>query len=410
MAAWLTLFAGSVIAGASVVGLMVVPRRWQILASTFLAAGLIGLAQGFGRIAAQSAPPEALLLAAFFSIASITGGYWATASALVSAPGPRRPGVEPSRNPRPAERRCAVVILSGAEPERYTLRGAALRLRRLLDTGALSLPASALPFVFLSEKARYRAIHGFNPARATAAVVAANVEAALGATGDVERVSLAWCDGNPSLAERVTELAAEGFTDVVIVVLGTDGSFVLERAMREFEETRIEGIRAISAPSIWHSEALAVRLCERIMEAARDTDCERVGVAILGEGQPPEWEAVSGDWREKETYFTQRVRLMLSERGIDERNIRPGWLEWQMPDVTEVVRHLAAMGCAKVVVVPATVPLATLATALDMHNAISSARLADTTRAVILTPWGDDPVMNEVLVEAVRCAMRDARR
>ncbi|MHB1341940.1 MAG: CbiX/SirB N-terminal domain-containing protein [Coriobacteriia bacterium] len=410
MTAWLMLFAGSVVAGAAVVGLMVTPRRLQMLASACIALGLLGLGQGFTALAASPAPPDALVIAAILAIASITGGYWVTASALVGIARRRRPLDGPRTRREPSGRRTAVVILSTAEPERYTFRGAALRLRRLLDTGALSLPSSALPFVFLSEKSRYRAIHEFNPARATAAIVASNIEAALVATNDAERVCLAWCDGSPTLAHRVSELAADGFTDVAVLILGNDGAFLMERAIRELEDARIEGVRTITAPSIWHSEALALRVRDRVIEATAGTDCEHVGVAVLGEGQPPEWEAASRDWREKETYFTQRVRLLLCERGIDERNVRAGWLEWQMPDVTEVVRHLAAMGCTKVVVVPATVPLATLTTALDMPAGLKSARLADSTQAVTLTPWGDDPVMTEVLVETVRIAFRELGR
>ncbi|MGB4594215.1 MAG: CbiX/SirB N-terminal domain-containing protein [Coriobacteriia bacterium] len=410
MAVWLILLAGSVAAGAATVALLVAPKRWQALFSAAIAGALVLEVRAFALLAANAQDVEPLVLATIFFIAGLTGGYWVTASALMGGPkrAPKTRAVSaPSDGP---DGRVAVVLLSSAEPERYTFSAAALRLRRLLQTRALSLPASTVPFVLLSEKARYRAIHGFHPARATAHVLADELATALRSTGDVERVALAWCDGAPSLVERIEQLALDGYTDVVIATLGNDGAFLFERAMREVDDTRFEGVRIITAPSIWHSDALAHRICDRVMEASAGTDCSTVGVALVGEGQPPEWESTSRDWREKETYFIQRVRLLLSGRGIDERNIKPGWLEWQTPDVTEVVRHLAALGCTRVVVVPATVPLATLSTALDMPRGVDVARLAETTRAVVLTPWGDDPTLAEALTDAVRRALRDARR
>lgn len=410
MAVWLMLLTGSVAAGAATVALLVAPRRWQVLASAGIALALVGSVRAFTLLVADRPGADALVLATIFFIAGLSGGYWVTASALMG--GARRtPG---SRTvPAPAHREngsVGVVVLSSAEPERYTFTAAAQRLRRLLQTDALSLPASAVPFVLLSEKARYRAIHGFHPARATARVLAGEVEAALRSSGDADVVGLAWCDGEPSLTQTIERLMLGGCTDIVIVTLGNDGAFLFEQAMRDVENNRFEGVRIITAPSVWHSDALAHRVCDRVMEASAGTDRSLVGVALVGEGQPPQWESTSRDWREKETYFIQRVRLLLSERGIDERNIKPGWLEWQTPDVTEVVRHLAALGCARVVVVPATVPLATLSTALDMPRGVEVARLAQSTRAVVLTPWGDDPTLAEVLTDAVRRALRDARR
>lgn len=411
MATWLLLLAASVGTGVIIVGLLVAPSRWQPSLGALLAATLVACARAVDLLSHATRGPEPLIAATVFAVAGVTGGYWVSAAAILGLPGRPRstsPVLAAPVGTSPRPRRVAAVIISPAEPERYGFGTSYRRLRRLTDSGALTLPTSAVPFVFLAEKTRYRAIHRFHPARATATVLAEAVQARLQASGHAERVVNAWCDGGPSLGEQVRALAAEGFTDVVACVLGNDGTYLIEEALRDLTDTRIDGVRVLHAPGVWHSDALAVRLCERIMRAAGASEPHELGIALLGEGQPPQWEAASREWREKETYFTQRVRLMLEERGVSGRNVRQGWLEWQTPDATEVIRHLAAMGCSHVIAVPATIPVATLSTALDLPRAIDNARLSDGTHATVVPPWGDDAVLVEVLTSCIKRAVNDA--
>ena len=405
---WIWLIAASIGVGAAFVTLMVCPRASQLLTLLVLALAITVSVSFIIRIGANLESLSAVGAAVLFSLAGASAGYWAAAAMLplLARPDDRSPVVvKPS--PPNAGGRTAVVLLSCAEPARYRVRATARELQRLLTTGALDMPSAAIPFVFLSEKARYRQIRDRHPARDTVRGVAEQLEARLSEKG-APAVLVAWCDGRPSLADATSAAYAAGYASAVVAVAGADGAFEATTAIRAAEEAACSHepqVRLRTAPSIWRVETLAARLCERVLESTRGIERGAVGVALIAEGTPAQWELDHATGAEHETYFLQRVRLLLTERGISANAVRIGWLEWQSPDVTETVRHLAATGCERIIVVPATAATSTLGIMVDLPHLIESARLPDNVHAVTLSAWNDDPGLVDALVESVASAL-----
>lgn len=401
MTPWLGLLAGSAAVGGCLVGLLVAPRRSQLLAFLGMASGAVILVMSFARIAERS-NGESTWMAVLFSVAGLAGGYWTAAAGLTHVPlstadsGPSSAAAVDPTIP-------ALIILSCAEAEHYRIGSTAEVVDRLTSTGALRLPTGSLPMVFLAEKTRYRAIGGYNPGRAGIQSVADHVAVSLG--DRVGHVRIAWCTGHPKLKDVASDLQSAGYRSAVLLVLGPDGSLPIVHAEHDAFDTA-PGLRLVHAQSIWRSDRLAERLVERILKATTGAEPGAVGVLLVGEGLPESWAVESRRWCETENYFHQRVRLMLAEHAISEQNVRIGSLEWQVPDVTETMRHLAAMGCTRIVVAPATMPHVTLASALDLGRAIDSARLSDDVRIVVLTPWGDDEAVSSAIVDSVLRALR----
>ncbi|TDB39688.1 MAG: hypothetical protein D9V44_01635 [Actinobacteria bacterium] len=401
MAPWLGLLAGSITLGACVVASLVLPRRSQLIGVFGMSGAVVLTIQMFSSLA-RTGDARVIGLAIVFVAAGITGGYWSAAAALPHAI-PRQQRLDPTRSATSTDR-PAVAVLSCAEPAHYRVASTARVIERLVSTGALRLPTSALPFVFLSEKTRYHALGGRNPARDSVAAVVDGATDRL--VGRVSDISVAWCDGSPGLADIINEFGRIGHRDVVVVTLGPDDSLRSRESLHDAQRAAdAVSIRLVRSPSIWRSDVLASRLADRIVGATNGATPDDVGVVLVGEGEPTAWSELEAGWLEHENYFNQRVRLMLIDRGVRESNIRMGWLEWATPDVTETTRHLAALGCHVIVVAPATLPHVTLASALDLRHAIDTARLVEDVRVITLTPWGDDPALVEATTDAISAAL-----
>ncbi|MDO9557474.1 MAG: ferrochelatase [Coriobacteriia bacterium] len=405
---WIRLLMGALVFGTTIVITMVVRSRMHIVGAVIAALGLVVSVAAFGALIQRYGTTESMALALFFLFTGVIGGYWITAAALPLLARPETLTPLPARSPDYiCNERTAVILLSTAGPERYDARATACNQRLLVDSGALDVPATAAPFIFLSEKARYRAIGGVLSADAAANAIAEKLDDALSGNECVYQASTAWRPSRPSLAHTVWDAYRAGIDRIVVVPLGSDESYPISRAKQALEELRpsAAGVSIRFAPPLWQSTHLARRLAERIIFVTRNVSADVVGVVLVGEGQPPSWVASHPGWSEQENYFAQRVRLHLTERGLDEHHIRIGWLEWQLPDVTEVVRHLAALGCMRVIVAPGMVPLPTLATAIDMEHAIRMARLDEAVSVVTLAPWADDDTVVDVLAEGVRSVL-----
>jgi hypothetical protein len=146
---------------------------------------------------------------------------------------------------------------------------------------------------------------------------------------------------------------------------------------------------------MWASEPLAQLVANRAMAVAGDLSV--AGIVLVGQGQPDERSRDRRDFDEQEISFLNRVRMLLLERGLTDQNVRIAWADWRTPEVTGAVRHLAALGCRRVVVSPSCFVLDSITTLLDLQLAVRQARVDDTVNVVTLPAWHDDPALIEEL-------------
>lgn len=397
------LLAGCVVFGGAIVAALVVPRGASPMAIVVGVVSLLASVTSFGTIAARYDTPQAIGAAMVVFIAGIIVGY---AIASTSLPYIQRPAPEVTLR-RGEGDLDGVVLVGFADPERYDPRVVARR-QNLLEAGAqIVVPVTAMPFVYFAEKARYRAIGG----RAPGHVIGRQLAERLTDVPEAEewKVELAWCHTPESLPQAVATLAEVGTSRIAVVSLGMPESGQFDEA----EKLLAPLLHAEDAPevrfsaSVWNDRLLPERMAERIVAATAGIDVASVGVVLVGEGAPPAWERRYSAAAEAETYFDQRVRSLLGDVGIEERNVRMSWIEWQTPDVTEAVRHVAALGCTRIVVAPTTIALPSLETALDLGHAIALARVPEEVLVITLQPWGDD----DGFVDAVRrCASETLRQ
>lgn len=397
MGNWLMLLAGCVVFGGAIVAALVLPRGTSPMAIVVGVVSLLASVASFGTIAARYDTPQAIGGSIVVFIAGITAGYAVAATSL--------PYIQ--RGARDVELRRGegdydgVVLVGCSDPERYDPTVVARR-QSLLEEGAqIVVPVTAMPFVYFAEKARYRAIGGRAPGLAVSRQLAERLTDM--PTSANWHVEVAWCHTPESLPRAIAALAEAGASRVAVVSLGMPESAQLDEAQQALAPL----LNADGAPeirfslSVWNDRMLPERMAERILAATAGIDVASVGVVLVGEGAPPAWERRYGVASEAETYFDQRVSALLADVGIAQRHIRMSWLEWQTPDVTEAVRHVAALGCTRVIVAPATIALPSLETALDLGHAIALARVPEEVLVITLQPWGND----DGFVDAVRrCA------
>lgn len=404
MAIWIVLLIGCVAFGALVVGALVLPRTLAPFALLLGLTALITAVSAFGQIAQRYQSPEAIISALVILLAAIGAGFavatgslphLAAAPRLAALPDPVSHGNES----------YGVVLMSCTEPDRYNPVAVAQRQNLLAESAEIDVPATALPFLFFAEKARYRAVGGSSPGAAPARRVTRAVADRM--APDVADVRLAWCHTPASLTSAVASLAKAGAARIAIVVLGPSESGPLDAAHAPLDRALRErpGLDVVFGSPVWTDRLLPARLAERILASSSGADLADLGVVLVDPGLPPVWERRYTGAQNVENYFDQRVRILLCEAGVAEHHVRVAWLEWQTPDVTEAVRHLAALGCRRIVVAASTIALPTLDTALDLGHAITFARVPTGVQVVTVSPWGDDEGFTEAVCRSAADAL-----
>jgi protoheme ferro-lyase len=156
------------------------------------------------------------------------------------------------------------------------------------------------------------------------------------------------------------------------------------------------------ADALWSSSRCASLVAAKALSVVGDpSSC---GVVLVGQGQPAERSRVGSGFDQQESRFLNQVRLLLVEQGVPEDRVQLSWADWRSPEVSGSVRHLSALGCRTIVVIPACFPLDSITTMLDVPLSVRQARVEEDVKVLTLHAWHDDPG----LVEALRATVLSA--
>lgn len=401
---WTAVFLGGLAVGASVVGLLVARRTREPLAFFLGIAGVVSGTWGVIEIVDSYRRFDLVAAAIGLSLASVGGGY-ALASSLLPYLTARRPTPSLPEHVEARTTRPAVLLLGCIEPPRYQPPAITDELDRLAQAGLPETTLGITPFLYAAQKARYRAMGGTSPSAQQAKAIAERLEVRL--RESVAFLRFVSCVGRDTLDRAVAEAASRGATDIVVATVSVAESYVADRAKAAVDLMRPEahGLRVVYAPPLWGSETLTEYVADQIWRARDEPTA--TGVALVLHGQPDAWERSHASFDIQENSFAHRVRVLLSEKGIPQENIRLCYAEWRVPDITETVRHLAALGCRRVLICPATFPFESSVTLLDAQVAIRQARVEGHVNTVMLNAWGEDPIVSDVLFGAIRAASKD---
>lgn len=398
---WTGLLGCAIGAGAAACASLVATQRTAApLAALTVALG--ATAVGSLVLLAQTVPrTDRLIAAAFIGAAAFLGGFALAAALLpmLTRMPPLPAAVSAPTSPRSDP---AVIVLADGQPEAYEPTVVTGAFERLRATEVPVPPDAVRVFAYLSERMRYRSA-GLSPARPLVRALTARITAGLRERGLEGPVLEAWLHGRPRLADTVAAAAQSGADTVVVALLDIAESPAYEAARAEADAVapRRGGIRVCYAPPLWSDPTLVRAVADRVLAALPRKPRATDGVVLVADGQPWQWDREWPRSCEQTTFFVQRVRAALVAAGALEANVRSAWLDWQDPGVTEVVRHLAALGCERIVVIPATTPADTLETAIDLPAAVEQAAIDPGIRVEILHGWGDDQVIATALVDAI---------
>ena len=400
------LVAGT-LAGAVTCAAFVVRRSRLAIAGVVATATAAVLIAATATVWSQSGRADTSIASLFIALGALAGGY-ALAAELLPAVARHRPTQPALAAVAPGDS-VGVILLADAESDGYHASDVTRDMDTLERADVPLPPHVARPFVYASERARYRT-GGGSPARRSVKSVAAALAERLRSDGVADSVEVAFCAGDLSAPEAAARLAGSSGRHMVIAALTVAWTPAFDAAaagVHALDPTRSHLVVETTEP-LWASHALAMRAALRALAAFGDSGIVD-GVVLVTRGNPWQIDRHFPAAMEQATYLSQRIRAELIEAGLPAERVRQAWMEWEEPDVREAVRHLAALGASHVALVPVDLLFSTLATTVDLPMAAERACLESDVRVALVDPLGDDPAVIAALRKAVTEAVRRFR-
>ncbi len=389
----------SIVLGISLMRYLVAPplsMATSLVLCVFLVVGLgltvfIGLS-GLARV-----------LAVGIILAGFVAGYLAATRVFLNQEEERH---LPELSLPPAEQRdhAAVIYFTHGEPPAYSPMPWIETFKELDADKVSFIPMPFRPFFFLKLRKEYLKVGG-SPHNYIHQDMARSLKEVFRAEGDDRtRFYIAFLDSNPRPDEAVIRALNEGASRVIFATVFVTISSHTKAGQDMVKKLDLEkyGVPICFSEPLWNSETLKELFVTRANENLNGMDKSKVGILLVGHGQPEDWDKIYPTQTEQETLFRQSIITHLVADGYAEENISLAWMEFKKPEIREVVQELADRGVEKLFVFATSISASSLHSLYDIPEAVIETGLPENVEMVNLGAWDDDPIVIRAIKEQLK--------
>jgi len=333
-------------------------------------------------------------------------GYALTTRAILAREDPRQVP-ELTRQPGdPGLGHTAVVYFTHGEPETYDPIGWINQFNEFDEQRIRFVPFLVRPFFFSGLRNHYLAV-GKSEHRGMHMRMMESLEAAYRAQGDQStRFYISFLDDDPRPDAAVIQALNEGASRIIVLEVFLTISNHTAEGKHLIEELGVERYAPIAYTGpMYDSELLQTMFVERANAHLDGADKSKVGVLLVGHGQPDEWDVEWETETEQEIGFREDVLARLQADGYRPDLLSLAWMEFKEPKPRTKMEEFVELGAEKVFYFSAAISANAMHSQYDVPTLIAEAEVPEGFPAINLGAWNDDPIVIRALKQKVDAQM-----
>ena len=349
-------------------------------------------------------------VASGIAFVSFLAGYIGMTKRVLAREDPRPIPALTRQRGDPGLGHTAVIYFTHGEPETYDPIGWINQFNEFDEQKIPFVPLIARPFFIYSLRRSYLSV-GRSEHRRTHLRTVKALENEFRTMGDTStRFYYSFLDDNPRPDAAFIQALNDGASQIVVAeVFVSDSNHTLE-GKHLIQEVGADdlGVPVLYTGPMYDSETLYSMFVERLRVHVDGMDKSKVGVLLVGHGQPDEWDREFATETEHELLFRNRVLDRLEQAGFPRKNLSLAWMEFKEPKPAPKIEEFAANGIEKIYYFSAAISADALHSQWDVPHLISLARNSKKIPTVNLGAWNDDPIVVQAIKEKVQAAMETA--
>ncbi len=345
-----------------------------------------------------------LLIAVLLTLGLFVVGH-ITMTRIILAREDPRPVPELTRAPGdPGLGHTAVVYFTHGEPETYNPIGWINQFNEFDEQGIGFIPLFARPFFFNELRNKYLEVGTSNHRKMHEQMIA-SLEEAYRAEGDTTtKFYLSFLDDNPRPDAAAIQALNEGASKIVVSEVFLTISNHTAEGEHQIEDLNIEETFDIPVEytgPLYNSETLMSMFVNRANANIGDTDKSKVGILLVGHGQPDEWDIEWPTETEQELGFRYEVLDMLAADGYQPDNLSLAWMSFKEPKPAQMFEQFLQNGIEKLLFFSAAMSADAMHSQYDIPELVHEADYPEGFPIINLGAWNDDPIVIQAIKEKI---------
>jgi protoheme ferro-lyase len=341
------------------------------------------------------------------SFVTMLAGYMGMARKVLSREDDRPlPSLTRSVND-PGLGHTAVVYFTHGEPETFDPIGWINQFREFDEQKIPFVPFIARPFFIYALRKKYLQV-GKSDHRSTHQKMIRSLEEAFRQAGDMTtRFYLSFLDDNPRPDAAVIQALNDGASRIVVSEVfltvsnhTAEGKEQIAGVLQGFPNipTRYTG-------PLHDSLTLQRMLLERANRNNSFADKSKIGVLLVGHGQPDQWDRQWPTETEQEISFRLEVLKHFEADGYKKENLSLAWMEFKEPKPAEKIEQFLQNGIEELLYFPAAISADSIHSQYDIPELVHKANVPEGFPMKNLGAWNDDPQAIQAIKEKIDAAI-----
>jgi sirohydrochlorin ferrochelatase len=306
----------------------------------------------------------------------------------------------------------AVIYFTHGEPETYDPIGWINQFNEWDEQGVPAIPFLVRPYFFHRLRKKYLEV-GKSHHRGEHAQMLRSLERAFRAEGDsTTRFYLSFLDDNPRPDAAVVEALNDGASRILVSEVFLTISNHTAEGKELIEALGVEGygVPIEYTGPLYDSETLKRMFVQRANASLDGLDKSKVGVLLVGHGQPDEWDIEWPTETEHEMAFRHDVLELLAEDGFEKQNLALAWMEFKKPRPAVKVEEFVRNGVGRVLYFSAAISADGIHSQWDVPALVNKAKVAPEVSLLNLGAWNNDPLVIQAIKEKIDSLMQGEPR
>ncbi len=218
-----------------------------------------------------------------------------------------------------------------------------------------------------------------------------------------DRFYLSFLENEPYPDEMAIRAINEGASRLVVLPVFITESTHTEEGKKLVDSVSPEkyGVQTCYTGALWDSEILQASFVVRANEMLDGLEKSKVGILLVGYGQPTQWENIFPAQNRQEIQYRHSIRNLLLVDGFSPEQVVLGWMDFQEPSIPAMLNELASKGVAKILVLGTSLSADSIHTGTKIPKAIAKARLPSDIQVDFLRQYGDHPLAIQAMKEKI---------
>lgn len=306
------------------------------------------------------------------------------------------------------EGHTAIVYFTHGEPETYDPIGWINQFREFDEQEIKFVPFVVRPlFAYIlrnkyleAGKSNHRQIHH---------EMLQSLEQSYRLDGDSStRFYLCFLDDDPRPDAAVIQALNEGADTIVVAdVFLTISNHTAEgqNLIHELEVEEKLGIPVIHTEPMWSSDLLRSVFLEKVYAHMGNTPKEKVAIALVGHGQPDEWDVEWATETEQEMAFRKEIMDLFVADGFKPGNLGSAWMEFKEPKPASLMEDFVENGATRIYYFSAAISADAMHSQIDIPRLVEEYDFPEGVETINLGAWNNHPTVIAAIKQRIEETM-----